>query len=82
SRVLKYWYVTLYVPMTVFLVRDIGMLWCLKLTLNKNSNCDDIVKLKQGLIKGHRLKSRKGRDIYAFQGIPYARPPVGDLRFK
>ncbi|KAJ9592676.1 hypothetical protein L9F63_015648, partial [Diploptera punctata] len=43
---------------------------------------DDIVKIKQGLIKGHLLKSRKGRDIFAFQGIPYARPPVGDLRFK
>ncbi|XP_069696454.1 juvenile hormone esterase-like [Periplaneta americana] len=40
------------------------------------------VTLKQGRLRGHVLKSRKGRPIYAFQGIPYAKPPVGDLRFK
>jgi hypothetical protein len=43
---------------------------------------DDLVTLKQGCVKGHRLTSRKGREIFAFQGIPYAKPPVGELRFK
>jgi acetylcholinesterase len=43
---------------------------------------DDIVVLKHGRIKGHHLKSRKGREIFAFQGIPYAKPPVGELRFQ
>jgi acetylcholinesterase len=43
---------------------------------------DDLVVLKQGSLKGHRLTSRKGREIFAFQGIPYAKPPVGELRFK
>ncbi|XP_069696452.1 juvenile hormone esterase-like [Periplaneta americana] len=43
---------------------------------------EDTVTLKQGRLRGHVLKSRKGRPIYAFQGIPYAKPPVGDLRFK
>ncbi|KAJ9584570.1 hypothetical protein L9F63_021080, partial [Diploptera punctata] len=42
----------------------------------------DVIKVKQGLIRGHRLKSRKGREIYAFQSIPYAKPPIGELRFK
>jgi acetylcholinesterase len=43
---------------------------------------DDIIVLKQGSVKGHRLTSRKGREIFAFQGIPYAEPPVGELRFQ
>jgi len=43
---------------------------------------DDVVVLKQGRLKGHRLTTRKGREIFAFQGIPYAKPPVGKLRFQ
>ncbi|XP_069696466.1 esterase E4-like [Periplaneta americana] len=43
---------------------------------------EDIVVLKDGKIRGHELVSRKGRKIFAFQGIPYAKPPVGDLRFR
>jgi carboxylesterase type B len=43
---------------------------------------DDTIVLKQGSLKGHRLTTRKGREILAFQGIPYAKPPVGELRFK
>jgi hypothetical protein len=43
---------------------------------------DDLIVLKHGSLKGHRLTSRKGREIFAFQGIPYAKPPVGKLRFK
>ncbi|XP_069694783.1 uncharacterized protein [Periplaneta americana] len=40
------------------------------------------VTIKQGTLKGHQLTSRKGREIFAFQKIPYAKAPVGDLRFK
>jgi hypothetical protein len=36
---------------------------------------DDLVVLKHGNLRGHRLTSRKDREIFAFQGIPYARPP-------
>ncbi|KAJ4446947.1 hypothetical protein ANN_13649 [Periplaneta americana] len=42
----------------------------------------DYVDLPHGRLKGHRLLSRKGRDIFSFQGIPYANPPVGELRFQ
>jgi hypothetical protein len=43
---------------------------------------DDVIVLKQGRLRGHRLTTRKGREIFAFQGIPYAKPPVGKLRFQ
>jgi hypothetical protein len=55
---------------------------CVLLTTVIAALADDLVVLKHGSLKGHRLTSRKGREIFAFQGIPYAKPPVGELRFK
>lgn len=43
---------------------------------------DPIVETKLGIVKGKTVHSRSGMPFYAFQGIPYAKPPVGDLRFK
>lgn len=43
---------------------------------------DDVVQLDQGRVMGASLKSRNGRGFKAFFGIPYAKPPVGNLRFK
>uniref|UniRef100_A0A0C9Q317 Carboxylic ester hydrolase n=1 Tax=Fopius arisanus TaxID=64838 RepID=A0A0C9Q317_9HYME len=40
------------------------------------------VKIRNGRLEGSIMRSRKGRDIFAFRGIPYARPPVGELRFE
>lgn len=31
---------------------------------------------------GRHLRSHDGKGIRAFMGIPYAEPPVGDLRFR
>ncbi|XP_069696460.1 esterase FE4-like isoform X3 [Periplaneta americana] len=42
----------------------------------------DSVLVKQGHLRGHRLVSKGGREIFAFQGVPYAKPPIGELRFK
>jgi hypothetical protein len=54
----------------------------LLLTLVVAVLADDLVVLKQGRLKGHRPSTRKGREISAFQGIPSARPPIGELRFQ
>ena len=35
-----------------------------------------------GLVRGSRMSSFNGREFLAFRGIPYAEPPVGELRFK
>jgi len=43
---------------------------------------DNILNLNQGKIKGSILKSRNGREFKAFQGIPYAKSPIGDLRLQ
>lgn len=37
---------------------------------------------KYGEVIGLMEKSRGGREYYSFRGIPFAKPPVGDLRFK
>jgi hypothetical protein len=40
------------------------------------------VRVHQGIMQGSYLNSRYGRKFAAFQGIPYAQPPTGELRFK
>jgi len=43
---------------------------------------DEVIQLDQGKLTGSSLRSRNGREFKAFQGIPYAKSPTGDLRFK
>ena len=40
------------------------------------------VTLNQGKLRGGKAISDKGTTYYEFLGVPYAKPPVGDLRFK
>jgi carboxylesterase type B len=40
------------------------------------------VRIDDGKILGKHMTTLSGRSIRAFMGIPYAAPPVGDLRFK
>lgn len=37
---------------------------------------------KLGNVEGTTLTARNGRPFEAYYGIPYAKPPVGDLRFQ
>ncbi|XP_059469513.1 juvenile hormone esterase-like [Neocloeon triangulifer] len=43
---------------------------------------ETLVTIGQGTLQGKVLQTRHGRPIWAFQGIPYAAPPTGDLRFQ
>ncbi|XP_076059226.1 esterase E4-like isoform X3 [Oratosquilla oratoria] len=40
------------------------------------------VKIWQGQLEGLEETSTKGRPFFSFRGIPFAEPPVGELRFK
>lgn len=42
----------------------------------------NIVETKLGLIEGITRESRNGTLFYAYYGIPYAKPPLGELRFE
>nr|AJP62543.1 carboxylesterase [Oxya chinensis] len=40
------------------------------------------VKVTQGILKGKVVEAKYGGKYCSFQGIPYAKPPVGPLRFQ
>lgn len=40
------------------------------------------IALQQGTLQGINFKTVWGKEYLAFLGIPYAKPPVGDLRFR
>ncbi|KAF2889220.1 hypothetical protein ILUMI_16954, partial [Ignelater luminosus] len=67
---------------------QVGLLAVLffNLVFSMNTNIFDdsypVVQTKYGKVKGHSLTSRQNRTFYAFQGIPFAAPPTGLLRFK
>ncbi|CAG2055676.1 unnamed protein product, partial [Timema podura] len=46
-----------------------------------SSQDSPLVTIAQGSLIGSVMTSHCGRQFYAFQSIPYARPPVGELRF-
>lgn len=41
-----------------------------------------IVTIKDGKIQGNQKTNLNEETFYCFLSIPYAKPPVGDLRFK
>lgn len=40
------------------------------------------VSIRQGALRGRRRMTPGGKIFLSFEGIPYARPPLGSLRFK
>lgn len=40
-----------------------------------------IIQLEQGKLKGKIKVASNNIHYYAFKGIPYAKPPIGELRF-
>ncbi|XP_038219763.1 esterase FE4-like [Zerene cesonia] len=40
------------------------------------------IKVSEGVLEGSKVDNVYGKPYFSFKGIPYAEPPVGDLRFK
>uniref|UniRef100_A0A4D5R9B5 Carboxylic ester hydrolase n=1 Tax=Scolopendra viridis TaxID=118503 RepID=A0A4D5R9B5_SCOVI len=47
-----------------------------------DSSDDFVVHLSTGSVRGKIAKGENGNEFYSFRRIPYAEPPVGNLRFK
>ncbi|KAF5299080.1 hypothetical protein FQR65_LT09438 [Abscondita terminalis] len=43
---------------------------------------DPVVTVKNGKLRGKVANNYDGDEYYSFQGIPYAKPPIGPLRFR
>ncbi|XP_035709631.1 venom carboxylesterase-6-like [Folsomia candida] len=41
-----------------------------------------LVKTEGGVVEGYVMKVVGGREVYAFEGLPYGEPPTGNLRFR
>ena len=41
-----------------------------------------VVRITQGMVRGAIKTTELGIPYYSFRAIPYAKPPVGKLRFK
>lgn len=41
-----------------------------------------IIETNYGPVRGIKRTSAVGDQFFSFRGIPYAKPPIGDLRFK
>lgn len=50
--------------------------------MNNTANSNATVQTNYGLIKGVLTLSLLNNVFYSFNGVPYAKPPLGDLRFK
>lgn len=46
------------------------------------AQCIVHLETKLGRIKGTHMYSRDGRKFHAFLGVPFAEPPIGELRFQ
>jgi len=53
-----------------------------RLDLSVNRPTWPVVTTKIGNVHGYTMKTIGGREIYAFEGIPFAEPPIGNLRFR
>lgn len=47
----------------------------------KDTMVDPVVRVEEGELKG-KVETDGEKTFYSFMGIPYAKPPLGDLRFK
>lgn len=53
-----------------------------QIQITVNLNHSPIVELPLGKVEGTLRRSVNGTDYFSFEGIPYAKPPTGQYRFR
>ena len=65
----------------LLLVASVALLACVAADAEDGSRPPE-VEISAGSLRGKWTKTRGGRPIAAFEGIPFAQPPEGQLRFQ
>ncbi|GAB6024166.1 hypothetical protein CHUAL_014234 [Chamberlinius hualienensis] len=65
----------------ILVIFNILLLICTS-TAFEDDELSPIVTIEQGQVQGTIKYASEGRPFYAYRGIPYAKPPVGPLRFQ
>ena len=58
-------------------LRPLALILCL---FGASRSDDVLIQTGQGEIRGVAQKARNGDKFVGFHGVPYGKPPVGDLR--
>lgn len=59
------------------------ILFAIEIGAGENVDEFKVVQIKSGKIRGKLMPSFDGkRNFFGFRGIPYAKPPLAELRFK
>ena len=66
----------------VFLRRVAVVIFSLSSLVLAEIGPDLTVQTRKGKVRGLDLTTAHGRKVSAWHGIPYAQPPVGNLRFR
>lgn len=60
----------------------LGLLPCLQGLQYEDDDPSHVIRTPQGLLRGAKETTNKGSIYFSFQSIPYAKAPIGSLRFK
>lgn len=52
------------------------------LTISINLSFSVTVKVNQGILRGAKSVTKNGFKYFEFLSVPYAKPPIGELRFQ
>ncbi|CAG9835474.1 unnamed protein product [Diabrotica balteata] len=67
---------------SIVCIINIGCRDCLNILPKNRHNCSLQVSTTHGIIQGSKKITIKGLPYFAYEGIPFAQPPLGDLRFR
>ena len=58
------------------------LFFCVAFVTSRAQVAGPVVTITSGEIQGEIVATHYGINVHSFQGIPYGRPPIGELRFE